>query len=1076
MALRTDSENPNESGGGDNLWLGLEHFANTPEFTEMLHREFPEDATAWNDPVSRRTFLTLSGASVALAGIGCSPRPASRGKIYPYVKQPEQMTPGLPLFYASGYTQQGVTAGILVKSREGRPIKIEGNPSHPGSLGSTDVFMQASLLSLYDPDRSRQVVNGKTGEEVTWETAIGQLKAKLAKTQNIRLLTETIGSPSLAATIETFLKQYPGSEWVQYEPVNRDNVREGAKLAFGEPLNAVYDFTKALRVVALDSDFLATGVGSVRYAKDFNSLRKTAVAGKDKEGHAALVPPTADQMNRLYSVESTLSPTGGVADHRLPIKSSEVESFVRALAKELSVAVGDGEALPALAKKWLAPLVKDLQANKGKSIVIAGDHQSPAVHAIVHNINAALGNLGATIKLTRPVEAKATNQLADYKKLVDDMGAGKVGALFVLGVNPAYSTPADIDFLAAFKKVPLKVHMGSHVDETAIHCDYHFNEAHPLETWGDGRAYDGTASVSQPMIAPLFGAHAIVELIAELTKEAPAVNALEIVKSHWQAQAKDAASADFSIWWQHVLQDGVIPKTEFPAIAKQPVATAIPAFKAPAVKGLELNIRPDPNLFDGRFANNGWLQELPRPITKLTWDNAAIISPKTAKDLKLTIGIVRNGGGEHGKAEVDTATLKIGGKTLTVAVWIQPMHADDSITLYLGSGRERSGQVGNTGFNAYKVRSAELGDIALGAELAGTGEKFILACTQSHHSMEGRRPARSAYLEEFRENPNFAKVAAIAAPEWKEIDETLPGNEHKHAADHGHDHGPKKAEGEAKKEEHAHGEHDKRLVPLTMYPDTNKEGRRWAMAIDLTQCNGCSVCLIACQSENNVPVVGKTQVTKGREMHWIRVDRYYEGTDPDDAANLVAHFQPVPCQQCEKAPCEVVCPVAATIHSTDGLNDMVYNRCVGTRYCSNNCPYKVRRFNFLTYADWKTDTLKLMRNPEVSVRERGVMEKCTYCIQRIRSAEIEAERQFRDIEDGEIVTACEAACPTGAITFGDLSLNGQKGPNGKEKKKSRVFLKKEQSNNYGLLAELNTMPRTTYLAAIRNPNPEMPRA
>ncbi|WP_020471293.1 TAT-variant-translocated molybdopterin oxidoreductase [Zavarzinella formosa] len=1067
MALRTDSDNPIESGGGDDLWLGLEHFANTPEFTEMLHREFPEDATAWNDPVSRRTFLTLSGASVALAGIGCSPRPASREKIYPYVKQPEQITPGLPLFFATGHAQQGVTSGILVKSREGRPIKIEGNPSHPGSLGSTDVFMQASLLNLYDPDRSRQVINGRTGDEITWDTAIGQLKGKLPKTAKVRILTETVGSPSLAQTIDTFAKQFtPAAEWVQYEPVNRDNVREGSKLAFGEYVNAVYDFTKALRVVSLDSDFLGGVVGGVRYAKDFNSLRKTAVPGKDKDGHTAMVTPTADQMNRLYSVESTLSPTGAVADHRLPMKSVEIESFVRALAKELGVNAGEGGALPDLAKKWLAPLVKDLQANKGKSIVIAGDHQPAAVHAIVHNINEALGNIGTTVKLTKPVEAKPSNQLADYKKLVEEMAAGKVDAVLILGVNPVYSSPADIDFVGALKKVPLKVHMGSHLDETAILCDYHFNEAHALETWGDGRAFDGTASISQPLIAPLFNGHSILELIASLTTNAALVTGMEIVKTFWQNQPKDGGTPpDFSIWWQHVLQDGVVPKSEFPAVAKKPATTAIPAYKAPG-KGTELNLRADPNLFDGRFANNGWLQELPRPITKLTWDNAAIISPKTAADLGFSVGIMRSGGGEHGKAQVDIGELTIGGKKLTVAVWIQPMHVDDSITLYLGSGRERSGQIGNTGFNGFKVRSAESPDISVGAELKPTGEKFILACTQSHFSMEGRRPARSAYLEEFRENPNFAKVAAIAAPEWREIDETLPGNEHKHEEHgHDHDHGEKKSEGGAGKKEEHHEVHDKRTIPLTMYPPTNKEGRRWAMAIDLTQCNGCSVCLIACQAENNVPVVGKTQVTKGREMHWIRVDRYYEGTDPNDAANLVAHFQPVPCQQCEKAPCEVVCPVAATLHSTDGLNDMVYNRCVGTRYCSNNCPYKVRRFNFLTFADWKTDTLKLMRNPEVTVRERGVMEKCTYCVQRIRSAEIEAERQFRGIKDGEVVTACQAACPSGAITFGDLSI-----------KDSMVNQKKAQSNNYGLLAELNTLPRTTYLAAIRNPNPEMPRA
>lgn len=1070
MALRTENDNPIEPGAGttsNDLWSGLEAFTNTPEFTEMLHREFPEDATSWGDPVNRRTFLTLSAASAALAGVGCNPsfRPASREKIYPYVKQPEQMTPGLPLFFATGFTQQGVTTGILVKSREGRPIKVEGNPSHPSSLGSTDLFAQASILDMYDPDRSRSVVNGKTGEEIAFDTAINQLRLKLAVGAKVRVLTDTVSSPTYADVIAKFAAQFTTkAEWVQYEPVNRDHVREGAKLAYGEYVTTIYDFTKATRVLALDSDFLSTGVGSVRYAKDFNSLRLSSVGGKI---------PTVEQMNRLYVVESTLSPTGAVADHRLPLKSADVESFVRALAKKLGVSVGDGATLSKEAAEWIEPLAKDLLANKGKSVVVAGDHQPAAVHAIVANINAALDNLGKTVLVKKPLESKPSNQLADYKKLVDDMNAGSVDALIMIGVNPVYSSPADIDFAAALKKVGLKVHMGSHVDETAVLCDYHFNQAHGLETWGDGRGHDGTVSISQPLMAPLFAGRSPLELLTQLTKDAGAVNGQEIVKNYWKKnQPKDGGTAtDFTIWWQTSLQDGVIAKSELAAIDKKPVTTAIPAFTAPG-KGLELNLRSDPTIFDGRFANNGWLQELPRPITKLCWDNAAIISPKTAADLGFTVGMVRSGGGEHGKAQVDMGELTINGKKLTLAVWIQPMHVDDSITLYLGNGRERAGQIGNTGFNAYKVRTSTTPDIATGATLTPTGEKFIIACTQSHFSMEGRRPVRSAYLEEYRQNPDFAKVATIAKPEWREIDETLPGNEHKHkhddhGHDHGHDHGEKKKpEGEAKKEEH-HEEHvhDKRIVPLTMYPDTNKEGRRWAMAIDLTQCNGCSVCMVACQAENNIPVVGKTQVTKGREMHWIRVDRYFEGSDPNDAANLMAHFQPVPCQQCEKAPCEVVCPVAATVHSTDGLNDMVYNRCVGTRYCSNNCPYKVRRFNFLTFADWKTDTLKLMRNPEVSVRERGVMEKCTYCVQRIRAAEIEAERTFRPIKDGEIVTACEAACPTGAITFGDLSV-----------KDSKVNKKKAQPNNYGLLAELNTMPRTTYLAAIRNPNPEMPRA
>ncbi len=1051
-------------------WVGLEELAKSPEFQDMLHREFPEDATAWNDPVSRRTFLTLAGASVALAGIGCSPRPASREKIFPYVRQPEQMTLGIPLFYATGFTQGGITIGLLAKSREGRPIKLEGNPSHPTSLGSIDAIAQASLLDMYDPDRSRRIT--KKGVDTGWDTAVLELRTALERlrTENppraIRILTDTVGSPALGSMIQDeFLKLYPSAKWVQYEPANRDNVREGAKLAYGEPVNTVYDFTKALRVLSLDADFLSNGPGAVRYTKDFNRLRNSHL----KEGGKV---PSAEEMNRLYVIESMLTSTGGVADHRLAVRSADVEAIARNIAKGVGAAVQE-VAISEAAKNWIKELVNDLNAHKGKSIVIAGENQPPAVHALAHAMNGALGNIGTTVLNHAPIEIKPTTQAAEFKELVAEMSAGTVGALLIIGVNPVFTSPADVDFKKALERVSLTVHMGSHSDETAAECDWHINQTHFLETWGDGRAHDGTVTLCQPLIAPLFNGRSPLELLAYLVGDRTELNPREIVKGYWKKNWPASGSkVDFDAAWQHALQEGIIPNSASARVDKQPNAANIPAYTAP-VAGLELTLRPDPAIHDGRYLNNGWLQELPKPITKLTWDNALIVSPKTAEKHGFKINIESTGGGEHGRSVADMAEITVGDKKLKAAVWIQPGHADDSITLHLGYGRQKGGKVAKgTGFNAYAVRTSGAAWNALGVKIAGTGETYLLASTQAHFRMEGRRPVRQGTLHEYEENLKenkrthgkvalFAKVPPVASPEWRSIDENVPGSPNEWKGEKAKEHKHEHTKDDKKEEDHGHD--DPRLIPLTMAPATNKEGHRWAMAIDLTACNGCSACVTACMAENNIPVVGKKEVTRGREMHWIRVDRYYEGK-ADDPDNLTTHFQPVPCQQCEKAPCEVVCPVAATVHSADGLNDMVYNRCVGTRYCSNNCPYKVRRFNFLTFADWKTDTYKLMRNPEVTVRERGVMEKCTYCVQRIRSAGIESERTGREIKDGEIVTACQQACPAGAIIFGDLN-----------DAKAKVNTWKQQPTNYGLLAELNTMPRTSYLAAVRNPNPDMPK-
>jgi molybdopterin-containing oxidoreductase family iron-sulfur binding subunit len=881
--------------------------------------------------------------------------------------------------------------------------------------------------------------------------------------KTIRILTETVCSQTLGVVIDELVKTFPTAKWVQYEPVNRDNAREGAKLAYGDYVSTHYDFSKAQRVVALDADFLVSGPAAVRYARDFNKLRNTHLREGDRV-------PTANEMNRLYVVESMLTATGAVADHRLWMRSADIEAFVRALARELGISLGDAPA-PTGSVKWVQAIAKDLLAFRGRSAVIVGDNQPPAVHAIAHAINGALGNIGTTVINTAPIEYKPTNQTEEFKALVGEMNAGTVAAIFMLGVNPVFTSPADLDFKAALGKVPLKIHLGQQLDETAAVCDWHFNEAHYLETWGDGRAIDGTANICQPLIAPLYGGRSAIELLSALLPENAELHPREIVKGiwkkHWPANGSGGGYSENA--WQVALRDGVIAGSARPRVDKQPNAANIPAYKAPAA-GTEVNFRPDPCIYDGRFINNSWLQELPKPITKLTWDNAIVVSPKTFAALQQRIEAT--GGGEHGRAMAKVAELKVNGRTIRGPVWAQPGHADDSITVYFGYGRDKTGRVGKgTGFDAYKARATDGLWTAVGATLTPTGDEYMLAGTQSHHSMEGRRPVRHASRDEYEQNlagskdPKvraalFAKVPKVAAPEWKSIDELVPGNERRTHLEHSHSHGENK-EGENKEGHHEH--HDERLVPLTLYPDTNKDEKvsRWAMAIDLTTCVGCNACLSACIAENNIPAVGKKEVTRGREMHWIRIDRYYEGS-PDDATNLVTHFQPVPCQQCEKAPCEVVCPVAATVHSFDGLNDMIYNRCVGTRYCSNNCPYKVRRFNFLTFNDWKTDSLKLMRNPEVTVRERGVMEKCTYCVQRIRAAEVEAERNGRRVRDGEILTACQQACPADAIVFGDLS-----------DAKSKVNAWKAQPTNYGLLAELNTMPRTTYLATIRNPNPEL---
>jgi MoCo/4Fe-4S cofactor protein with predicted Tat translocation signal len=974
---------------GPEFWRSLEELAGSAEFQEMMHREFPKGASEWLDSVSRRGFLKLMGASLAMAGMtACTKQPLE--PIVPYVRQPEEVIPGRPLFFATAFSLGGYATPILVESHLYRPTKIEGNDKHPVSLGGTDVFAQASLLDLYDPDRSQ--TNTYLGEVRTWgnfvEAIRGPLNSqKAVQGTGIRILTRTVSSPALADQLRAVQKLYPQAKWHVYEPIHRDNVYAGAQMAFGQPVETQYRLENADVIVSLDADFLYAGFpGMTRYARDFAKRRD----------------PDSGNMSRLYVVESTPSSTGAKSDHRLPMRAAEVEGFTRALAEAIGVGANGGM-LTGQQAKYVTAIAKDLQAHRGRSLIIPGDHQPPAIHALAHAMNQALGNVGSTVVYTDPVNANPVNQTDSLKELVADMRAGKVDMLLILGGNPAYDAPADLGFADALKStnIPFRVHLGLHQDETAELCQWHISETHYLEAWGDVRAYDGTVSIQQPLIAPLYGSKSTYELMALLAGQAEATGH-EVVQGYWKTQHP---GADFDMFWRKALNDGWIEGTTFQPKQVAAKAPSLPAHTEFDAQSVEINFRRDPSIYDGRFSNNGWLQELPKPMTKMTWDNPVLIGPKTAERL--------------GLQSEDMISLELNGKKVTAPVWIQAGHPDNSVTVFLGYGRRRAGRVGTAaGFDFYPLRNSAAPWFTSGVKIEKVGGTYILASTQGYQTMETQngdtRPlVRTRTLDEYRKEPDSF-------------------NEDKPAAD------------------------------LSLYPgfadQYQKEPYEWGMVIDLNACVGCNNCIIACQSENNIPVVGKDQCNKGRHMHWLRVDAYYQG----DRDNPKAYFQPVPCMQCENAPCELVCPVGATVHSTEGLNDMVYNRCVGTRYCSNNCPYKVRRFNFLLFQDWETPQYKMMRNPDVTVRSRGVMEKCTYCIQRITQHRIDSERENRKIQDGELQTACQQSCPANAIIFGN-----------KNDSASEVSRLKAKSRNYGLLQDLNTRPRTTYLAEIRNPNPEL---
>ncbi len=999
--------------------------------------------------MTRRQFLTLMGASLALAGAGGCSRPAPE-TLVPYVVQPEQITPGKPLYYATAMPLGGAAIGLLVQSYNGRPTKVEGNPDHPASLGATDAFCQASVLTLYDPDRSKALTY--LGRIRGWNEARAELQRVMQKEllpnkgRGFRILTETVTSPTLAAQIETLLQTFPEARWHQYEPSLPNSGHEGTRLAFGEPLDVQYRFGAAKVVLTLDADPFGSGPAHLRYAREFMERRRKL---------------TQAEMNRHYAVESY--PTGGgmIADHRLPLRAGQVESFARALAGRLGVIQGQAEVADPYGR-WVGAIAEDLKQNAGQCVVVPGDYQPAAVHALAHAINSRLGNVGKTVVFTQSVKVRPADPLQSLRELVEEMDKGAVRSLLILGGNPVFTAPADFQFAERLRKVPQRVHLGLYDDETSRLCQWHIPETHFLETWGDARAFDGTATVMQPLILPLYDGRSAYEVLAAFSDQ-PAQPGYEIVRNHWRKHHQDRGVKEpFDRFWLSSVERGVVPDTALPTrdmtlrdgwqdavVRRQPEPLSPPTITA---DNLEIIFRPDPTIHDGRFANNAWLQELPKPLTKLTWDNAAILSPNTAKALGVqnTLG---NNGGSHGQTLADTVTLRYRGRELAdVPVLILPGHPDGSVTVHYGYGRPLAGRVGaGTGFDAFRLWTSEAPQFERGLSATRTGGRAVLACTFAHHIIHGE----FLHGEQARER---GVIRAGTVAEFASDPHAIVGHEHT---------GPLPAVGIEPLKPPAIGK-----LPLDMYPSHPGNGYKWAMIVDLNACTGCGGCIVACQSENNVPVVGKTEVTRGREMHWLRIDQYFLG-EPDRPETVRAVNQPMMCVQCENAPCEVVCPVEATTHSPDGINEMTYNRCVGTRYCSNNCPYKVRRFNFLQYSDYATQSLKLQRNPEVTVRTRGVMEKCNFCVQRIRNAEIEAKVQNRYgqdparpdlpfIRDGEVLVACQAACPTQALVFGDMNDSN-----------SQVAQLKMDPRNYGVLSELNTRPRLTHLAAVRNPNPAL---
>ena len=1013
-------------------WRSLNELQGTPQFEEMLHREFPEAASELPDGFSRRRWLQLMGASLLLGGVsGCR---WEAEQFAPFAVRPSNRTPGVPQHFATSHEVGGSGRGLLVTCYDGRPTKVEGNADHPLSLGGTDVFDQAAILNLYDPDRSDLLVEQSRGQQFTREWSdfdrfasqhFAALKERKGK--GLFLLCEATSSPTFHRLLTKLEEQYPEAVCLEYESASRDNERRGSQLAFGRVLRPHYDFDRARVVASLDADPLGLHPAATRHVRDWAAHRD---------------PDSGSFFNRVYAIESQLSITGAQADHRLPVQSSSIRLITAILESLITQQMGSfppeagrsercdprapksAPRLPLSPEGALSPdelrfveaLADDLFQSRGESLLIAGPSQPADVQARVHRINESLGNIGMTVRFTAEPDAGRLSHRSAIDSLTTELRDGNVDTLVMLGGNPVYDAPSEVQFADALQQVQTSIHLSAYRDETSEFCTWHLPRAHAFEVWSDSRSHDGTYSVSQPLIEPLLTGRSSLQLLAALTTGALPASG-DVGKRLVQETFNSLIPESSGRAWDTMLHDGFLADSAFESVdvaivsSLQATLDTIPL--TPSIRSLEVVFCPSRSVFDGRFANNAWLQELPEPLSKLTWDNAALLSPATARELGI----------DHG----DVARIESDGRSIEIPVYVLPGQAENSIGLPLGYGRTAAGTVAGhvsrdiepVGVNVSTLRSIQHMQFESGVTVTPTGKRQELATTQEHFAIDrvgleeisGRVGdlVRQGTVEEYAEHPDFA-----------------------------------------------HHEHPE----IDLWEQPEQDGPQWGMSIDLSKCIGCNACVVACQSENNIPVVGKDQVLKGREMHWLRLDRYFTG-EMDDPEVVQ---QPVACQHCENAPCEQVCPVAATVHSDDGLNDMVYNRCIGTRYCANNCPYKVRRFNFFDYqlpvVQPEQSLKQLAFNPEVTVRSRGVMEKCTYCVQRVRNTSILADNDRRPLEDGEVQTACQQSCPAQAITFGDLKLSD-----------SRVANEQSKPRAYGMLDELNVKPRTKYLARIRNPNP-----
>ena len=1089
--MKRKVEHPEPSArelSGPRYWRSLDELVETPAFQEQVAREFPAGADNLSG-VDRRHFFKLMAASFALGGVGLATgcrRPESN--ILPYGKSVEGIIPGMPQYFATSFPLRNAAVPLLAETHQGRPTKLEGNPSYQPYGGSTSLVAQATVLDLYDPDRATtHTQNGSaiTSAEVRDNLAAVHRAAKANGGAGLAILAESSSSPSRARLVKALKDQLPKAIWAEYDAINDEPPAAAAEAVFGKSVKPVYHLEKAKRIVSIDADFFHSESGSLGYTRDFAKGRK--------------VVKKNDPMNRLYAVESTFTLTGSMADHRLRLASSHMLAFAAALGAKIT---GDAT-LTRLAKglefkdqeSWLDACAADLKSHQGECALVAGSHLPAQVHAIVYAINSALGNVGKTVDFVEVPE----NQAASLAELSAAAKAGRVETLVILGGNPCYNAPADLDFDGMVESIDNVVRYGYYVDETSAVSGSHIAATHYLESWGDARTFDGTVVPVQPMILPLFDGLTELEVVAHLAGEATTdpytitrATVSEMVKGRLLRHGRPANTAmkrsddmivDEDEVFRKFLHDGVLKDSAFDVVSvtySESGAASLfaeaPAFATLSENSLEVRFTTDHKVDDGRYANNGWLQECADPITKISWDNAILVSPRLGAKLGIEpdgalLQVARKDNAKFplGKEAAFIGELTVNGVTVRGPMHIQPGLSNWTVVLPLGYGREVSGRVGQgAGHNFYPARTTDGFDVATGATLTATDEIYLLANQQEHWSMEGRDIVREANKSEYDENPNFVDSFGIESH--------APANL-----------GPDK---------------DKPLAEVSattprgnsLYETPDFTGvHQWGMTIDLNTCIGCNACVIACQAENNIPIVGKDQVLRGREMHWIRLDRYYSDGKisagafggpgnkeiPEDPQ---ASIMPVACAQCELAPCETVCPVNATVHDEEGLNTMAYNRCIGTRYCANNCPYKVRRFNFFDWNDRSLDQLymgpagdkgmpelvKMAQNPDVTVRMRGVMEKCTYCVQRIQQAKIDQKSKARDsdqveIPDGTIKVACQQVCPVDAIEFGNI-----KDP------ESAVSKAKAREQDYALLGYLNIRPRTTYLGKLRNPNPEMP--